>query len=249
MQEHGAKLYCQNDEKPHQQLMELCHRYRVMVSEETEIPEGGALVFNKGRVYYQIKNKAPVTFELERNYEKIIQQKNRGKSAGPLYKALGKNSKVVVDATCGSTVDSMFMLAMGMEVYAFERNPLVAFLIDESLLFHELQQNEFSKILKHFHFQFGDVTDHLESLPKVDAVYFDPMFPEKKKSSALARKEMELFKDLVGKDSDEAEVLELLLTLSGVRIIVKRPVKEKAIKSSPVASFTGKTTRYDLYKN
>jgi 16S rRNA (guanine1516-N2)-methyltransferase len=73
------------------------------------------------------------------------------------------------------------------------------------------------------------------------------MYPSKKKS-ALARKEMRIFKDLVGEDLDSTLFLEWALKTATERVVIKRPLEALPIKEKPSASYFGKSTRYDMYK-
>ena len=166
---------------------------------------------------------------------------------GPLFKALGKNVNTVIDATCGSGVDSMFFLALGYEVYAYERNPLVAFLLEEAISFYLNFDSDFANELKRFHFQNKDISKIDNIANESSVLYYDPMFPAKKKKSALARKEMEVFKVFVGEDADQQDTLQKLFSRFKGRVIVKRPLKAAPILPGVSSEFLGKTTRYDLY--
>ncbi len=78
-------------------------------------------------------------------------------------------------------------------------------------------------------------------------VHLDPMFPSRDKS-ALVKKEMRLFKPLVGADDDAPELLAAALALATHRVVVKRPRKAPAIAGTqPTYSLDGKSSRYDIY--
>ena len=81
---------------------------------------------------------------------------------------------------------------------------------------------------------------------KPQVIYLDPMFPQKKKSS-LPRKEMVLFRSLVGDDTDSEELLQIALKTAKERVVVKRPLKSAPILKEPQHSFEGNSVRYDLY--
>jgi 16S rRNA (guanine1516-N2)-methyltransferase len=74
----------------------------------------------------------------------------------------------------------------------------------------------------------------------------DPMYPVKKKS-AKSRKEMELFKSIVGTDDDADELFEFARKREGARVVVKRPLHGVFVDKSCTRSFKGKSTRYDMY--
>ena len=123
----------------------------------------------------------------------------------------------------------------GCSVVATERHPLPALML---LRAFEQWQNPLKHNWK------LDLTggDHQE---EVDVLYFDPMYngPE---SSALPRKEMRIFRDVVGGD-DDAEKQGERLRKMGKRLIVKRPPKAPVLMPNPSFSQEGKAVRFDVY--
>jgi 16S rRNA (guanine1516-N2)-methyltransferase len=78
-------------------------------------------------------------------------------------------------------------------------------------------------------------------------IYLDPMFPHRDKS-ALVKKEMRLFRPLVGDDQDAPALLQAALALASHRVVVKRPRKAPIIDGAkPSHSLEGKSSRYDIY--
>jgi 16S rRNA (guanine1516-N2)-methyltransferase len=152
-----------------------------------------------------------------------------------LYKALalGKSNDVLVaDATLGTGKDSLIMKIMGAQVHAYERNPWVYLLALDAR--HRLSSK--NGLTLHF----GSI-DH--SYP---FIYFDPMFPEKKKS-ALPPKEMQIFKLLVGEDLDQTQEAERLKNLCSKRLLVKRPSWAAPLIPKPHMSYETKLMRIDTY--
>ena len=76
------------------------------------------------------------------------------------------------------------------------------------------------------------------------------MYPEKtgSKKSALPRKEMRIFKEVVGEDLDSDEFLKWALKTAKERVVVKRSLSAPVLMEKPTASYEGKSTRYDMYK-
>jgi len=76
------------------------------------------------------------------------------------------------------------------------------------------------------------------------------MYPDKtgSKKSALPRKEMRIFKDVVGEDNDSDKFLDWALQTAKDRVVVKRSLQAPELKAKPSASYRGKSTRYDMYK-
>ena len=86
----------------------------------------------------------------------------------------------------------------------------------------------------------------LESCP--DIIYLDPMYPEEGRSkSALPKKEMQIFRRLLGDDHDTEALFELALSASRTRVVVKRPLSAPALGGRATHSFEGKTARFDMY--
>lgn len=176
--------------------------------------------------------------------------KNYSLKKEPLAKSLGikgDGSTKVIDATCGTGKDSILLLTFGARVEAYERNPVVAFLFYDALL-RALEVNDsFSEILRNrFSYHYLSA---VEAKAESDSViYLDPMYPHpEKKKSALPRKEMQLFRHVVGDDLDADQLFSWAIQSVSKRIVVKRPLGAPFLGGAPTHSFEGKSTRYDLY--
>jgi 16S rRNA (guanine1516-N2)-methyltransferase len=152
-----------------------------------------------------------------------------------LYKALAlaKNKEALVaDASLGTGKDSLVMKIMGAQVHSYERNPWVYLLALDA--YHRLSSK-------------NGLTLHFGSIDKpYPFIYFDPMFPEKKKS-ALPPKEMQIFKSLVGEDLDQATEAARLLGCTEKRLLVKRPNWADPILPNPHMNYETKLMRIDAY--
>jgi 16S rRNA (guanine1516-N2)-methyltransferase len=176
-----------------------------------------------------------------RRYQKTS---HRGKNE-LIAKALGRTSgvQVVWDLTAGLCEDSLFLLQLGFEVHAVERNPIIAELAQDARSRALPVRPEFEK----FHLYCGEAEAFLKTIPSKASIYFDPMFSDPREKSALPRKEMQIFRDLVGKDPDAKELLQKILSLHSGRVVVKRPLKAEALREPVTHSFKGSSVRYDLY--
>ncbi len=177
------------------------------------------------------------------------QRQNYAVSKEPLAKAIGikgrnddHQSKLLVwDTTCGTGKDTVLLSHFGTHLVSFERHPAVYLLLRDALRRFPLPSVDL---------KFGDarhftITDDR----RPDVIYYDPMYPApEKKKSALPRKEMRIFKAVVGDDSDSEEFLEWALKTAKQRVVVKRPLDADPIKKNPTATYEGKSTRYDMYK-
>ena len=197
------------------------------------------LYYREGILSFHSNELGEMSFDFE-ELMKYHQRQKYALSKEPLAKALGirgsGEKRLIWDTTCGTGKDSLLISFFGAKLTSFERNPAVFLLLKDAL----------RRFPVDFHLEFGDArTLTLSERPEV--IYYDPMYPAKKKS-ALARKEMRIFKEIVGDDPDSKEFLEWALKTATERVVVKRPLEAEPIKEKPTASYTGKSTRYDMYK-
>lgn len=170
---------------------------------------------------------------------------HRGKNE-LLAKAVGSTKGIhkVLDISVGMAIDSIFLTQLGFEVTGVERSPLLYVLLKEAF------QKTAEPTLKDYQLHFAEAADFLkDNLGKLsfDAIYFDPMYPHKKKS-ALPKQEMVLFRDLVGHDEDAAEVLREAMKWDCQRVVVKRPIGAAPLLPGAIHNFEGKLVRYDVYR-
>ncbi len=82
-------------------------------------------------------------------------------------------------------------------------------------------------------------------VPAPDVIYYDPMFPKKRKS-ALVKKGMQVFHALVGLDEDIEETLKSLRRHAKKRVVLKRPVTSPPV-GKPAYIIEGKQCRFEAY--
>ena len=98
------------------------------------------------------------------------------------------------------------------------------------------------------------VSKQSANMTTVDAIYIDPMYPQRKKSAAV-KKEMQALHQLLGPDTDSDELLanacEAAQHLATQRIVVKRPGWAEPLPGyagwQAVTSHSSENTRYDVY--
>jgi 16S rRNA (guanine1516-N2)-methyltransferase len=79
-------------------------------------------------------------------------------------------------------------------------------------------------------------------------VYLDPMFPETRQKSALSKKDMQAFQQVVGADADADALLAPARRLASVRVAVKRPRHAPPLAGeAPSYVLDGDSVRYDCY--
>ncbi len=159
-----------------------------------------------------------------------------------LYRAVGRDSRSVIDATAGFGRDSVHLARFGLRVTMLERCAPVA-----ALLYDGLRRTENSNLRDRMRMIHADSCRILPDL-RADVVYLDPMFSRTGKQSALPRRNMLLLRQLAGSDDDINTVLDVVLAKFR-RVVVKRPDKAPPLTAGVHHSHSGKTVRYDVYLN
>lgn len=175
-----------------------------------------------------------------------------GGGAGQMIaKAVGVQPGVrprVLDATAGLGKDAFVLASLGCEMSLIERQPIIAALLEDGLQ-RAQGDAEVGSIVARMRLLKGNAIELIrawEGLPP-QVIYLDPMFPHRDKS-ALVKKEMRLFRPLVGDDMDAPALLEAALALASHRVVVKRPRKAPCIDGpKPSHALEGKSSRYDIY--
>ena len=167
----------------------------------------------------------------------------------PLARAVGITSKIkpsVIDATAGMGRDSFVLASLGCEVQMLERSPIMAELLKDALL--RANQDEITaEIMSKMSIHCTNACDYLLKSPKVDVIYLDPMYPEKRKSAAV-KKDMRALQLLVGKDTDSDKLLAVALQTATSRVVVKRPKSAACLSGiQPTSTISSPNTRYDIY--
>jgi 16S rRNA (guanine1516-N2)-methyltransferase len=174
-----------------------------------------------------------------------------GGSGQMIAKAVGIQPGVrprVLDATAGLGKDAFVLASLGCEMSLIERQPIIAALLEDGLA-RGVQDPDVGPIISQMRLLTGNSIELMRAWegepPQV--IYVDPMFPHREKT-ALVKKEMRLFRPLVGDDMDAPALLEAALALATHRVVVKRPRKAPCIEGpKPGYALDGKSSRYDVY--
>jgi len=163
----------------------------------------------------------------------------------PLLRALAPaRGGTVIDATAGLAGDSLKLAMIADRVIAIERNPVVFALLTSALFTARASSLLLAnKIDAHF----GDAIEQIRKLPKADVIFMDPMFPPKRKRSALPPKSVRILRNIVGDDSDDEELLRVARCYAKRRVVVKRPLHAAPLAEDHVALHEGKVVRYEVY--
>jgi 16S rRNA (guanine1516-N2)-methyltransferase len=156
----------------------------------------------------------------------------------------------VFDATAGLLRDACVLAAAGARVRVAERSPVIAALVADGLA-RAQGHPELLALLAHLEFVPGDSLALLEAMAdsadRPAVVYLDPMFPHRDKS-ALVKKEMRVFRAVVGEDADADALLAPALRAATRRVVVKRPRHAPWLAGrKPSLAQEGKSARFDIY--
>lgn len=194
------------------------------------------------------KAAGPVTVDFTGGALDFRRQKGGGEL---IVKACGggpQRRPSVLDVTAGLGRDSFILASHGYVVTAMERNPIVYELLADGMN-RARAQLELEEVMARFKLLAGDaIVAMREGLPVApDVIYIDPMFPPSNKS-ALVKKDMQAFHQLVGGDDDSEALLDAALRCAVYRVVVKRPRKASTLgKQKPSHTIEGKAIRFDVY--
>ncbi len=167
---------------------------------------------------------------------------------GVLAQSLGHKTKTVLDATTGWGQDALFMFRLGYQVQCLERSKLMTVLLQDAfqrlmeLTWVQTHQLQAPKLTQ------GDAIVLLSQLQTPpDCIYLDPMFPPKRKNSALAKKPMQVLQKLLGQDEDRTQLFAAAWEATSKRVVVKSPSYALPLGGKPSLIFTSKLLRYDVY--
>ena len=161
----------------------------------------------------------------------------------------GQTGLKVLDATAGLGRDAFVLASLGCQMQLIERSPAVAALLADGLQRAALHPELGSWLSQRMQLHHGIASELMANWQhdKPDVVYLDPMFPHRKKS-ALVKKEMRLFQQLLGPDEDADALLQPALDLAQKRVVVKRPAGAPYLAArKPQLELEGKANRFDVY--
>lgn len=174
-----------------------------------------------------------------------------GGSGQMIAKAVGVQAGIrprVLDATAGLGRDAFVLATLGCDVTLSERQPIIAALLEDGLARaqHDIEVGPIAARMRLIQGNAIALMRNWQGEPP-QVIYLDPMFPHRDKS-ALVKKEMRLFRPLVGDDRDAPALLQAALDLATHRVVVKRPRKAPIIEGAkPSYALEGKSSRYDIY--
>ena len=218
----------------------------VLVIDENEI----FLMNSEVRMHCDFKDRLPRLNEHNLNRELLV------RAVG--YKSGQRTDKITIaDATAGLGEDSLILAAAGFNVIMYEKDPVVAALLRDSLRRAALD-SQLNEMTARMHLIEGSSIDAFtrnayneksavyesnmsnNAFIRPDIIYLDPMFPERSKSG-LVKKKFQLLHFLERPCDNEEELLNAAINAEPEKIIIKRPLKGPVLAGiKPAYSIKGK---------
>lgn len=220
----------------------------------SDVPQGWFLTLQDGALVLrnaELSKQGDILVDFASGAATYRRKFGGGKGEG-IAKAVGLGKKPqlrVIDATAGLGRDAFVLASLGAHVTLVERNPAVAALLADGLRRAALDAQTADWLPTRMQLVHLSALQALSTLPQADVVFLDPMFPPREKS-ALVKKEMRAFHDVVGADDDADALLAPALALATHRVVVKRPGYAGYLAGQkPTMSIEGKNNRFDVYVN
>lgn len=163
----------------------------------------------------------------------------------------GMSGASILDATAGWGRDAWLLAYRGFHLCLCERNPYLYVLLKQGI--EQAKQLPLTAaVANRMRIIHDDSRQFLAAHGReFDAIYLDPMYPQRQKS-AKVKKEMQILHELLGADAgeqaDNAELLQTALHSGCAKIVVKRPQTAAALAAlAPHHSIEAPNTRYDVY--
>ena len=156
----------------------------------------------------------------------------------------------VIDASAGLARDAYVLATLGCQLTLVEQSPVLFCMLKDGIERALLVADQDKAINNFTNLVYANTRlylEHMDPDSKPDVIYFDPMYPERKKS-ALVKKDMQILHKLIGTNDDANELLEVALKYAKHRVVVKRPIHAEPLTGrKPTMAITSKKTRYDVY--
>jgi len=167
-----------------------------------------------------------------------------------LVRAFGKKANVIFDLTAGLGGDAYRLARSGHQVFASERDPAIYALLISGWQRDRELGNVDLEVSKRLEFSQEEGARVLDQIDQADiGVYLDPMYPRPRRHKALPKRELQVLRQLLGDDEDDAAVLLELARLRAARVVVKRPHRAPPLLPDVSFALSTKLVRLDVYVN
>ncbi len=168
-----------------------------------------------------------------------------------LPKAFKKLSgKKILDATAGWARDAWLLAYRGYHLTLCEKNPYLYTLLAQGIA-RAQNHPAIQTVAKNLSVTYTGSQSFIRACGhQFDAIYLDPMFPQRQKS-AKVKKDMQILHDLLGSVADvenDRTLLESALDSGCEKVVVKRPKDADFLAQiKPHHSIHAPNTRFDIY--
>ena len=199
-----------------------------------------------GLSFFHPEARSTKKFKIDFNSGTTLWRTNRVEHEKLIKKALGKHEAPlnILDCTAGMLQDSLLFLSLGHKVTAVEQSKILFHLLSDAI-----NRSNDQKIFKALTLINANACSYISKGQKFDVIYFDPMYPTRKKS-ALGSGQLEYLARILAIESienDSTQDFEFLSSLPIKKMIVKRPIKAEPFSKKINYQVLGKTTRFDIY--
>ncbi|GAB3683189.1 16S rRNA (guanine(1516)-N(2))-methyltransferase RsmJ [Salinisphaera aquimarina] len=179
-----------------------------------------------------------------------IERRLAGGRKSPLARALGlkrRSRPTVLDTTCGLGRDSATLAALGCDVHALERHPVLFALLDDALMRARRADTPPAWLTHWQAFEHADAHAWLTPPPprRFDIIYIDPMFAAARRK-ARPQKALAWLNELIGTDHDADALLALARGHALRQTVVKQHARSQPL-AAPDRQVHGKAVRFDIY--
>ena len=232
-----------------QKLKELETKLNLISSNKINL-DHDSLVLQEDSLYFNFKKERALTpLKIDIQKGALGWRLARPQHETHLKKAIGKTDRPlrILDATAGLLGDSMIMLALGHSVTAYEQSKILYTMLNYQL--NQLSETDSNSL--NFQLINSNVCETNFNEKSFDVIYFDPMYPEDKASSARRSdlKKINSILEIEGLASDPESTFTYLRSIPKTKLIVKRPLKVDAFEGSINYQIKGKSVRFDIYLN
>ena len=232
-----------------QKLKELETKLNLISSNKINL-DHDSLVLQEDNLYFNFKKERALTpLKIDIQKGALGWRLARAQHETHLKKAIGKTDRSlrILDATAGLLGDSMIMLALGHSVTAYEQSKILYTMLNYQL--NQLSETDSNSL--NFKLINSNVCETNFNEKSFDVIYFDPMYPEDKASSARRSdlKKINSILEIEGLASDPESTFTYLRSIPKTKLIVKRPLKVDAFEGSINYQIKGKSVRFDIYLN
>src|SRR3546814_14691314 len=133
----------------------------------------------------------------------------------------------VLDATAGLGRDGFVLAALGAQVTMVERQELFAALLFDAHV-RALAHSQWQASAQRVELKAGDALALMDGARQWAIVHLDPMYPHRDKQ-ALPQTEMQILRELTGRDPDADTLLRSALAIARRRLLVQPPRPQPVI--------------------